>query len=112
MICAIHEYGHRLQAAFPNLQKMFEDLHQRRTSGDSLKKLRTLLPNHGYGGSEYSREDHYIDPYWGKEYGGKPLEVLTMGFQTVLSGKNFDMLYTEDRRMLDFIVGILFHWTP
>jgi hypothetical protein len=64
-----------------------------------------------------TREDNYIDPYWGKDYDGEPLEVLTMGFQTVLSGYKtqrsgveFNDLYNRDREMFDFVVGLLFRW--
>ena len=41
-----------------------------------------------------------------------------MAFQTVLAGdkwengKFFNKLYNTDREMLDFIVGLLFHWKP
>jgi hypothetical protein len=110
--CAVHEYGHRLQTALPALQEKFAELHRQRTQGNPLKKLRTLRPDDGYRADELTLEDHYIRPYWGKDYGGEPLEVLTMSMQTVIAGDDFYKLYNEDREMLDFIVGILFHWRP
>jgi hypothetical protein len=110
--CAVHEYSHRLQDAFPDLQKLFTDLHRKRTQGDPVIKLRSLRPDHGYKSDELTREDQYIDPYWGKEYSGEPREVLTMAMQTVIAGNNFSYLYNDDREMLEFITGILFNWKP
>ncbi|GHV87453.1 hypothetical protein AGMMS50255_7490 [Spirochaetia bacterium] len=57
-------------------------------------------------------KDHYITPYWGKDYDGEPLEVMTKAMETVLSGKDLNLLYNKDREMLDFAVGLLFHWKP
>ncbi|MDR3352308.1 MAG: hypothetical protein LBO00_04730 [Zoogloeaceae bacterium] len=116
---AIHEYAHRLQNAHPRLQKLFKELHLRRTGHAPLESLDKLEPLVGYGKNELTRRDHYIKNYWGKEYGGEPLEVMTMGFKTVLSGyktkesgKWFEKLYNNDREIFDFVVGILFNWKP
>ncbi|MDR2188727.1 MAG: phage head morphogenesis protein [Azonexus sp.] len=114
---AIHEYAHRLQEAMPELDALFQALHQQRTRGDPLKKLRTLRPGWGYETWEKTREDHYIDPYWGKEYEGLgALEVMSSAFQTVF-GHEGDMkwlkkLAVDDPEMLDFVVGLLHHWKP
>jgi hypothetical protein len=35
-----------------------------------------------------------------------------MAMETVIYGKNFGKLYAEDREMLDFVAGVLFHWKP
>jgi hypothetical protein len=120
---AIHEYAHRLQAAMPELQELFAELHTRRTTKDgkreALQKLQTLLPGWGYEAHEESRPDNYIDAYWGREYNGKPLEVMTKGMETVLAGyetkktgNDFKKLYNDDREMFDFVTGVLFHWKP
>jgi hypothetical protein len=120
---AIHEYAHRLQAAMPELQELFAELHTRRTTKngkqEALQKLQTLKPGRGYEAHEESRPDNYIDAYWGREYNGKPLEVMTKGMETVLTGyetektgKAFEALYNKDREMFDFVTGVLFHWKP
>lgn len=120
---AVHEFAHRLQHALPDLQKLFADLHQRRTHGDALERLRdlTALP---YGWGEMTHKDKYADPYQGKEYPGGPLEVMTMALQAVLGAASkvttggdsptewFRKVYTMDREMVDFTVGLLFHWKP
>jgi hypothetical protein len=117
VVNAIHEYAHRLQDAFPGLQALFKEFHLERTAGMPLKRLTALEPDSRYRPDEMTREDNYISPYWGKDYGGEPLEVMSMGLQTVLSGHKtqksgilFERLYTTDREMFDFIVGILFKW--
>lgn len=121
--CAVHEFAHRLQHALPDLQKLFADLHQRRTRGDALERLRdvTMIP---YAPEEMTRKDKYADPYQGKEYSRGPLEVMTMALQAVLGAASavtrggnsptewFRKVYTTDREMVDFTVGLLFHWKP
>lgn len=117
---AVHEYAHRLQRALPGLDRLFQELHQRRTAGESLEKLRDLKPEYNYSHDELTHKDHYTNPYQGKEYKGYgALEVMTMAFEYVLgmdgSSKNsewFRKLYTDDREMFDFVTGLLFHWKP
>jgi hypothetical protein len=115
---AIHEYGHRLQDALPGLQAKFAEMHMRRARGEALQSLKALEPTQDYRRDEMTRKDNYINPYWGKEYDGAPLETMTMAMQTVLSGRAwkdgffFKRLYTKDREMFDFVVGLLFHWRP
>ena len=111
-ITAAHEFTHRLQSAMPELDALFQNMHRRRTRGNPFKRLRDLVPACHYGSDERTKEDHYIDPYWGKEYDGGALEVMTMSMQTVIGGKDFKKLYNKDREMFDFIVGLLFHWKP
>jgi len=122
---AIHEYAHRLQAALPGLDQVFQDLHRRRTAGDKLKRLADLSPGYRYDLSEVTREDSYYTPYQGKEYGSRgALEVMTMAFETVLgqaggrdaswgrAEQSFVNMWTIDREMVDLVVGLLLHWKP
>ena len=123
----VHEYAHRLQAALPELDKLFQDLHKSRTDGDPIKSLKSLQPNYGYRRDEVAREDKYIHPYQGKEYGrgAGALEMMSIAFQCVLglptarklvkmdeALTDFGKFYKEDRAMFDFTVGLLFHWRP
>lgn len=109
---AIHEYGHRLQAAMPELDALFTELHRRRTDGDPMRQLRDWNPN--YDRREVTREDKYFNPYQGKEYDGEPLEVLTMAFEWVLAGDRatFEAFRKVDPEMLDLVVGLLFNYKP
>lgn len=120
---AVHEFSHRLQAALPKLDALFEELHQRRTVGDPLERLRDVTKIN-YASSEVTRKDKYADPYQGKEYSGKPLEVMTMAMEAVLGAggkalpgwkdpaQRLRDVYTKDKEMVDFTVGLLFHWKP
>lgn len=60
-----------------------------------------------------------MNPYQGKEYGARgALEVMTMALEAVLGGgktgatRQFREVYTNDRAMFEFVVGLLFHWKP
>lgn len=118
---AVHEYAHRIQAALPKLDALFQELHRRRTAGEQLMRLRDLTGITGYRRDEWARRDKYINPYQGKEYAGRgALEVMSMALESVLgidpSARHtltrFNKLYNEDREMFDFVIGLLFHWKP
>lgn len=116
---AVHEYTHRLQAALPALDALFQDLHRRRTAGESLQSLRALT-GHAYRADERARPDKYINPYQGKEYADGAKEVMTMALEYVIGADaatrstlhNFKRVYNEDRDLYDFVVGLLFNWKP
>lgn len=119
---AVHEFAHRLQESLPDLDELFQELHRRRTKGDPLRRLRDITGSKSYKTSEYAREDHYSHPYQGKEYSGKrALEMMTMAFETILTLHDFAppyrvaafvKMYTVDREMFDFAIGLLFGWRP
>lgn len=122
---AIHEYGHRLQAALPALDRIFQDLHTRRTAGQPLEQLGHLLGGGGYRRGEVTRKDQYTDAYQGKEYAGRgALEVLTMAYENLLglaggtsashgtAERRFREFYTKDRELFDLVVGLLFNFKP
>ena len=123
MSCAVHEFTHRLQAALPGLDRLFGDLHRQRTKGEPLEQLRSITKRN-YSADEWARKDKYVEPYQGKEKAGRAMEVMTMAMEAVLgaAGKQgsgfmnpaefFRRVYTEDREMVDFTVGLLFHWKP
>lgn len=120
---SVHEFAHRLQRTVGGLDDVFQSLHQRRTAGDALEKLKDLIPDKSYGKDEVTRKDNYISPYFGKVYnrdGGAylglhgALEVMPMAFQHVLSGRPLDMrkLADNDRELFDLTIGALFHYDP
>jgi hypothetical protein len=119
---AVHEYAHRMQAAIPDLDGYFQDLHHRRTKGAPLKTLKSLQPFKNYGTDEVTREDKYVEPYQGRIYGANSgnlgkhgaLEVMTMAFEDALGG---DIARTKamvdgDREMLDLVIGLLYRYRP
>lgn len=117
---AVHEYAHRLQFSFPELDKFFQQIHKRRTQGEPLERLKDLLPDDGYGERELTRKDGYFHPYQGREYASNVAsEVMTMAMQAMLAAdkdrhghRYFKDMYAKDREMFDLTLGLLFHWRP
>jgi hypothetical protein len=123
---AVHEFAHRLQHVLPALDAWYQQLHDRRTEGAAIKRLRDLTGNPGYHADEVTREDAYITPYQGKIYrhkGDRALEVITIAMQAVLGAavprksgfspvEMLRTLYTKDREMVELTLGLLFHWSP
>lgn len=116
---AEHEYAHRLQAALPKLDLLFQDEHRSRTAGEPRLNLKELHPNIGYRHDEFTRKDKYFDSYQGSEYTpGVALEVLTMAFHTILGEmdwRNAGMwrnLLLIDPEMAHLAIGLLFGWKP
>lgn len=118
---AVHEYAHRLQHAIPALDDIFQTLHERRTRGDNLERLRDLFPLHRYDRSEVARKDKYRHAYQGRIYSGQQylgkhgaLEVMTMAFEDVLGGnvERLTEMIDKDREMFDLVIGLLFKYVP
>ena len=124
---ATHEYVHHLQAAMPEVDRLFQALHLRRTTlpdGDR-EPVVTLNPYDSTG-----RRDQYVDDCFGREYdpamlagiGYDPdrpaIEVMTRAFQILfhrLPGDrpvDLDKLVRRDPEMLDLALGLLFHHDP
>ena len=105
----LHEYLHHLQAAMPGLDEKFQRLHRHRTAGEPRVQV-------GLEPRETGRKDQYIDPYFGREYGGLPGEVMTMAihvlFSPVLEVELLRDLVRDDPELLDLALGVLFHYDP
>ena len=104
----LHEYHHHLQRAMPGLDVHYANLHRRRTRGERRVAI----------GGGRGREDGYVRPYTGREYGAAeaPLEVLTMAmqmtFHPVWRTDHLRDLVRKDPEMLDLALGTLFHYDP
>lgn len=96
---AIHELGHRLESIMPDLLKAEKQFYDRRTANDALKWL-----GKGYGKKEVARFDKFIDPYMGKDYGGKHYELVSMGFQYAFTDPT---KLLSDPDMAEWIYGLL-----
>jgi len=112
---AMHEFMHRIQKAIPALDELFQQLHRRRTADENLQLLSRLMHDDRYR-QELARPDKYLNPYFGREYGGdRPArEVLTMAFQYVLADKpeNLALMHRSDVELLQLVLGVLFHFEP
>lgn len=108
---AEHEFMHHIQFADKNLDRLFVDEHRQRTYKDALEVLYSHTPN------ETGKPDGYVERYQGREYGAKPLEVITMAFQAVI-GEDYDAndylarTLQKDKEMLYLTLGTLFHYKP
>ncbi len=110
---ALHEYLHHVQYVMPELDRMFQDLHRRRTRTEPLRVLR------GYRRSVVGRKDDYVDNYFGREYAGFPapaLEVITVAHQVLFHPRHGEellrRLIRDDPEMLDLVLGVLFRYDP
>jgi hypothetical protein len=120
---AVHEFGHRLQAAMPELNSYFQQLHERRTRNEPIRALSELRPGSGYGALEMGQEDKYADIYFGKVYGRPPaaLEVMAMTYQGLLAGDQYydgldqkliRSMLAKDPELLHLGIGLLFNYAP
>lgn len=95
----IHELGHRFEYTVPGIMEAEKAYYEKRTAGESSKWL-----GYGYGRSEVTKRDKFINAYMGKDYGGDGYELVSMGFQMAFT--EYDKLST-DPDMRDWILGIL-----
>ena len=96
---ALHELGHRFEKAVPGILEAEKVFYERRTAGEAL---RWLGGNYRY--DEKSRFDKFLNPYIGKDYGGRAYELVSMGFEYAYT--NPTKLW-EDEDYATWIYGIL-----
>ena len=111
---AVHEYVHHLQQAMPAFQRVFLAEHLRRTT-DAAGRRRPLK---GEGSVKY-REGKYVDPYFGRDYGGPDgdgLEVASTAmeflFGAAVRPARLKILARYDPLLLDLVIGALFRFDP
>lgn len=104
----LHELMHRIQYVKPELDKLFQELHKRRTAGEALSDAERR--------GEFARKDHYVYWYQGREYhfgnaNGNALEVITMAFEYVLGGdtKKLRLILSRDPEMVRLVLSALWH---
>lgn len=105
----VHEVGHRIEQSHPTITALESQFYARRVGTERITSLRTLTGNTSYHASEKARRDDFIHPYMGKDYGGNYWELVSMGFENVLSPKAVmgTVNLVEDPDYLDFILGLL-----
>jgi len=96
---ALHELGHRFEKAVPGILEAEKIFYERRTAGEAL---RWLGGNYRY--DEKARFDKFLNPYMGKDYGGRAYELVSMGFEYAYT--NPTKLW-EDEDYATWIYGIL-----
>lgn len=99
-VTAIHELGHRMERAIPNIRDLEQEFYEGRTKGEKPAPLGGV-----YKKSEKTRKDHFLDPYIGKDYGDNhAYEVVSMGFQYFFTEP---WTLRKDPDMFALISGIL-----
>lgn len=78
----VHEMGHLLEDASPQLHDAVLKFYDRRTAGEKLQSLR-LLTRLDYKPHEMTRPDDWFNPYVGKDYGGRFTEVVSMALESI-----------------------------
>lgn len=96
---ALHELGHGFEHSYAGLTKIEKAFYDRRTKGEELRPLGV-----GYRNDEVTRKDNFLNPYMGKDYGGRFFELVSMGFEMAYT-RPTELL--EDEDMARFIFGIL-----
>ena len=99
-----HELGHILEYHDESMLKRSLDFVERRTRGESYQPLRDVTEK-TYDSDEKTKPDQFINPYIGKDYGGRASEVLSMGLEYLYT--NPAKLAREDPDMFDFIYNTL-----
>lgn len=99
-----HEYGHSIEYMVPEISEASRKFRARRTENEPIIKLNSIFK--GYGESEITQLDHFMDAYIGKFY---PVhtEILSMGMGYLTSKKAIERMYIEDPEYLGFIACVL-----
>lgn len=126
----IHEFGHRLQSAMPELDEYFTQFWIARTKGEKTRPLAKIQSERGefptYDKKEVGRKDNFANVYVGKNYGTDdnpaPKEVLTMTFQQLLGSNTMnyatdikpdtEKYWQNDREMLYLGLALLIRYKP
>lgn len=102
----LHEIGHFLEHERLDLHAEIMTFYNRRTAKDAVQRLSVVTGNRGYGITEITKTDDFIDPYIGKIYNSEGAsEVLTMWFTELM--RNPTRLIEKDYEYFEFIFNLL-----
>lgn len=102
----VHEVGHFLEHKNPELHRRIMKFYDQRTANDVVEQLSKVTGNRGYGYSEVTKKDGFVDPYIGKYYNRQgSSEILTMWFTEVLT--NPTRLFDKDFDYFKFIFNLI-----
>lgn len=113
----VHESGHRFEDTVPGIREAEKEFYERRTEGGKLISMNAATKSTGYARWEKTVPDDFYNPYVGKDYGGRYYEVVSMGFEQMLTPnalqrahlteRDYARTILEDPDYMDFILGIL-----
>lgn len=96
---AIHELAHRQEHISDSILRVEKEFYEHRTKGEALAWL-----GKGYRKTEVTRFDDFIEPYMGKDYGGRAYELLSMGIETLFADPTKLM---KDKEMFEWVLKVL-----
>jgi len=96
----VHELGHWLEDLHPKVQEQIQRFYQKRTFNE-----RTTWLGDSYRRHEGTKRDKFINPYMGKDYGGRASEILSMGLEYYY--KDPYALAVGDPEYFDFIYNLV-----
>lgn len=100
---AVHELSHRQEYVNPDILKAEKEFYEYRTKNEKLARLRDVT-GIKYRKEEVTRVDNFIDPYMGKDYGGRAYELLSMGVETLYAEP---LKLAKDPEMFEWIIKML-----
>jgi hypothetical protein len=108
----VHELGHEIEARQPNGNEIAKAFLDMRTKGQPIRKLRDVMPTHGYGPDEKGQDDDFAkafgaDSAWyvGKRYDFPGSEVISMGIEKLFAAPI--QLLEADGEYFRFLIGFL-----
>jgi hypothetical protein len=102
---------HRFEWVVPGLLDAEKEYYLSRTAGEGVVALKEY--DDGYRSDEYTRPDHFANPYMGKDYAGpaasansnRPcFELCSMGFQYLFTDISE---FKNDTHMIQWLFGLL-----
>jgi hypothetical protein len=107
----VHEFFHHVEVQDKDVGRATWAFRERRTSGEELVQMESLVPLGGYRPDEITKPDKFFDPYAGVHYpnshlrnGAHATEILTMGVQAVLWSNSKP---EPDQEYRAFVLGLL-----
>jgi len=103
----IHETGHSMETLSKTQSDKVDAFLKRRTAGEPLEKLSDVTGIKGYGSTEVTKKDKFINAYQGRVYpfraanGNVASEVTSMGVQMLYEDPY--KVATQDADLFDFL---------
>ena len=108
---SFHEIVHRFEQVVPGLLAAEQAYYLSRTAGEAVVALKKY--DKEYKSDEYTRPDHFADPYMGKDYAGPAANTNSNRPCFELCSTGFQYLFTDiskfknDTHMIQWLFGLL-----
>lgn len=102
-----HELGHFLEADNPELNKAAQQWRNAKATGPKQSLNKLIGEADIYRQDEEALPDHFADPYVGKVYKEGMTEVISMGFERLVSAAEMQRFLADDPDHFAFILGVV-----